>query len=132
MTTWRDAVLAAAVAGLVVGACGDSGDDVELSVAGERGRAVADRVGCTGCHGGPGGDATVGPSWVESWGAEIDLADGTSAVFDEAYVVASVRTPQAARRRDARLTMPAFADDQVTDDELADLVAYLRDLGGEP
>jgi len=125
-------VVVVVVVASVLTACAGSSDSTTLSPAGERGRNVADRVGCSACHGGADGDATVGPSWVGSWGTEMRLDDGRLVLFDDDFVTASVRTPDIARREGNWIHMPAFASDQVSDDELTDLVAYLRDLGGRP
>jgi cytochrome c oxidase subunit 2 len=120
-----------AVVAVVSVACSSPGLDVSLSPDGERGRTVAERVGCSNCHGGPERNGGVGPGFVGSWGSAVDLEDGSSVVFDESYVIESVRSPDAARRSGDWVRMPAFGPDQLTDAELDDLVDYLRELGAD-
>ncbi len=109
-------------------ACG-SETATELSAAGERGRQLSTDLGCAGCHGGEGRDATIGPAWSGSWGTEIELDDGSTTTFDARYVERSVRSPDAQRRAGDWIRMPEYRADQLTDDELADIVVYLEELG---
>lgn len=115
------------VATLAVGCAG--GARVQLDEEATRGRAVAERVGCAGCHGGDDSPATVGPSLNGSWGTEVVLDDGTKVLFDEEFVISSVRTPDLQRRKGDWMHMPAFAEEQISDTELAQLIAYLTALG---
>lgn len=113
---------------LVVGCARDR--QVQLDAAAERGRVVAQRAGCTGCHTGLDSDASIGPTWKGKWGTEVPLDDGTQVPFDETFVRNAVRDPDLQRRKGNWLHMPAYGTTQVSDADLADLVAYLRALGG--
>ena len=62
-------------------------------------------------------------------GTEIELDDGSTTTFDAIYVERSVRTPDAQRRAGDWIRMPEYRPDQLTDDELADIVVYLEELG---
>lgn len=115
------------MAASVVACAGDS--RVQLDEDATRGRAVAESAGCAGCHGGDDAPATVGPSWNGSWGSEVVLDDGTKVLFDEAFVISSVRTPDLQRRKGDWLHMPSFTAEQISDAELADVIAYLIALG---
>lgn len=115
------------VAASVVACAGDS--RVQLDGKAARGRDVAESAGCAGCHGGDDAPATVGPSWNGSWGSEVVLDDGTEVLFDEEFVISSVRTPDLQRRKGDWLHMPAFTAEQISDAELADVIAYLIALG---
>lgn len=123
------ALAAVALATGLLAACGSN--DVALTGAAARGKAVAERAGCAACHGGTSGDATIGPAWVGSWGTQIPLDDGTTVLFDREYVISSVRDPDLHRREGDWLRMPAFRTDQLTDAELNEVVAYLQALGGD-
>ncbi len=109
-------------------ACG-SDSAAQLSAPGERGRQLSTDLGCAGCHGGDDREATIGPDWTGSWGTEIELDDGSTATFDALYVERSVRSPDAQRRTGDWIRMPEYRADQLTDDELADIVVYLEELG---
>jgi cytochrome c oxidase subunit 2 len=114
----------AAVA-LVLSACGGSGPS--LSEAAQRGRVVAARAGCAACHSADGA-AGVGPTWRGSWGTTVRLADGSVTVVDGPYVERAVRNPGAERREGSWPPMPAYSTSLISDQQLADLVAYLREL----
>lgn len=60
------------------------------------------------------------------WGKEVDLADGTKAVFDEAYVRESILEPAKKLRAGYPAVMPAYPI--FTDDEMAQITAYIRSL----
>jgi len=113
---------------IAVAACA-SDSSTDLSAAGERGRRLSTDLGCAGCHGGDDRDATIGPDWTDSWGTEIELDDGSTTTFDGLYVERSVRSPDAQRRSGDWIRMPEYRADQLTDDELADIVVYLEELG---
>jgi mono/diheme cytochrome c family protein len=108
-------------------ACG--GAEPQLSARAARGQEVAERAGCAACHGGLDTDATIGPSWVGSWGTEVLLDDGRRVVFDADHVRRSVREPDADRLAGDWMRMPAYGPDQISAEELDDIVEYLRALG---
>jgi mono/diheme cytochrome c family protein len=119
-------LLATCVVGFA--ACGGSGGsgsgsgDSALSEAGQRGRDISNSNGCAGCHGGDGG---VGPSWDGLYGSEVKLADGTTVTADEAYLTRAIVEPNAEIVEGYVLKMPS---NDLTADEVADVVAYIRDL----
>ena len=92
-----------------------------------RGRAVAERSGCFGCHG-PGGERPIPnpgakngdvPRWGGGmWMMYNDDADDVRAWIRDGH-------PQDHRpEADALLAMPAYGD-RLSDDELADVTAYV-------
>ena len=109
------AVVALAV---MVGSCGDDAVD--------RGRAIAMDVGCTSCHS-TGADDGIGPGWGGIWGTERELDDGTTVVVDEDYLRRSVTDPDAEVVAGWEPIMPRIS---LSDDELDDVVAYLREVTG--
>lgn len=121
------ALLAVVIVGATAG-CGST-DAPELSSLGERGRQVSIEVGCAGCHGGGGEQASIGPSWAGAWGSVVELDDGSTVRFDAAYVERSIRKPGDQRRSGDWMQMPAYAEDQLTDDEIAAIAAYIEELG---
>ena len=128
-------LLVAAVA-LVASACGSDGPDdgtgesasVEFSAAGQRGQEVFRTNGCAGCHGSS-GEGAVGPPMVGLYGSDVELADGTTVVADDDYLTRAITDPGAEVVADARVPMPK---NSLSDDEVADVVAYIRDLSGTP
>lgn len=118
-----------ATVGVLVG-CGAERDTTPLPPAAERGRAVAIEQGCTSCHSDD-GSSRIGPTWLGLVGGQVTLDDGTVVEVDDDYVRTAVRDPAAQRRPGAWIQMPTYRISLLTDDELDDVVAYLRHLGVE-
>jgi cytochrome c oxidase subunit II len=106
---------------LATAACGD-GDDPAVA----RGRAIAQDVGCTSCHS-TGTNDGLGPGWGGTWGTERELDDGTTVEVDEAYLRRSVTDPDAEVVAGFNPIMPRV---HLSDEELDDVVAYLREVAG--
>jgi cytochrome c oxidase subunit 2 len=110
-------------------ACGDDGGSsappVELSAAGERGATVASEQGCTSCHSTDGSGGT-GPTWKDLAGSEVELSSGT-VVADDDYLRRAILDPRSEVVQGYANIMPVY-EGQMSDEELDDLIAYLRDL----
>jgi len=121
----RSAAGAAAVAlaiGLGLGACG--GDDSSLSEVAERGKNTALSNGCASCHG-ANGQGGVGPTWIDLAGSDVELADGTTVVADDAYLIRSILEPDAEAVAGYTIAMPANG---MSEAQAADVVAYIKEL----
>ncbi len=94
----------------------------------DQGRALADAKGCVACHS-IDGSARVGPTWKGLYGKNESMADGTTALVDEAYLRSFIRDPQARRVKGFPPVMPKI---DLSDEELAALVAYIQSLGSPP
>ena len=91
----------------------------------DKGRVLAQSKGCVACHsidGSPG----VGPTWKGLAGTTGTMADGSTVLADETYLKKSIRDPQAQVVKGFPPIMPKI---EMTDDELAALVAYIQSLG---
>jgi mono/diheme cytochrome c family protein len=122
-------VLAAVAAVLASVSCG--GDDDGSGGASpevRQGRQIAGRSGCTACHGAD-GEGGIGPAWTGSFGSQVELTDGTTVTVDEAYLVRSIADPNAQVVDGYAVSMP---ENQLGDDEIAKVVAYIRSLDGTP
>lgn len=125
---WRIPCLLVAVALLAVACSDDDGEaapPTTLSPAGEEGREIAQRNGCTSCHSVDGRDG-VGPSWAGVFGTEVELDDGTTVVADEEYMTTAIVDPNAQIRAGYRGIMP---ERQLDPAEVEAIVTYLRELG---
>lgn len=91
-----------------------------------KGRALAQAKACLGCHS-VDGNASAGPTWKGLFGKTETLADGSRVKVDEAYLQGSIREPQAQVVKGFAPIMPKT---ELSDDELAALVAYIHSLGG--
>jgi cytochrome c oxidase subunit 2 len=92
-----------------------------------RGEQLARSAGCAGCHG-PDFGGGAGPEWTGLAGSEVELADGSTVVADEAYLVRSIADPSADVVADYSLRMPA---NNLSDAEIADIVAFIETLADE-
>ncbi len=93
------------------------------------GAEIAEENGCTACHA-PTREKLVGPGWGGLYGSTVQLADGSTVVADDAYLTEKILHP------DARVVagyeagvMPSFAE-ILDEDQIKDVVAYIRSLGG--
>jgi cytochrome c oxidase subunit II len=89
------------------------------------GKALAQSKGCAACHttnGSPG----VGPTWKGLFGKIETMADGSTAQVDEKYLKDFIRNPTARVVKGFAPIMPKI---DMTDGELASLVAYIESLG---
>jgi cytochrome c oxidase subunit 2 len=94
----------------------------------ERGAKVYELRGCVGCHTVNGSDA-VGPSWLGVYGSEKSLDDGTSVVADEAYIRNSIINPNEQVVEGFAPIMPPSYGEQLSEEEINDLIEYIKSLG---
>jgi cytochrome c oxidase subunit II len=103
-----------------------TGSGPEARVA--QGKSLAQSKGCVACHtvtGAPG----VGPTWKGLYGKTETMADGSTALVDEAYLKEFILNPQARVVKGFSPIMPKIP---LNDDELAAIVAYIQSLGSTP
>jgi cytochrome c oxidase subunit 2 len=118
MTLAKAAAPPAAMAAAAPGAAGDAGTV-------EKGRALAQSKGCTGCHsidGNPG----VGPTWKGLYGKTETFVDGSSAKVDDVFLHKEITDPQARLVKGFGPVMPKMP---VSEDEVAALTAYIKSAG---
>lgn len=92
-----------------------------------RGATLAEAQGCLNCHttdGTPGS----GPTWKGLAGSVRPLADGSEVVADDAYLFNSIVDPSNQIVEGFDDVMPKFYADQMTDDQITDLVEYIKSL----
>lgn len=91
-----------------------------------QGQALAQFKGCVACHT-VDGSPRVGPTWKGLYGKTETMQDGSTAQVDESYLQSFIRNPQARAVKGFSPVMPKI---ELSDDELAALVAYIQSLGG--
>ena len=127
---WSSAPCAAAplvtVAIASLTSCGADTSGQTLSPEAAHGREVARTNGCSACHG-SNGEGAVGPPFVGLYGSRVQLGDGSTVVADDAYLTQAIRDPDAARPAAYDVAMPS---NDLSDAQIAALVAYIRELGG--
>jgi cytochrome c oxidase subunit 2 len=93
-----------------------------------QGAALFRSYGCSGCHE-PGGTVRA-PNLSGVFGSPVPLSDGSVVIADEGYVRDSVLDPKKQVAAGYDPVMPTF-DGQLSEDDLAKLVAYIRSIGPE-
>lgn len=91
-----------------------------------QGKNLATANGCFGCHSVTSSPLPTAPTWFGLFGAEVELADGSVVISDEAYLKESILNPKAKEVKGYSPTvMPAF---QFTNEEIENLIAYMKTL----
>ena len=110
----------AAAAGAAVAAAGD--------VLALQGKALSESKACVACHT-VDGTPRVGPTWKGLYGKTETMENGATALVDETYLKAFIRDPQARVVKGFAPMMPKI---EMSDAELAALVAYIKSIGTAP
>ncbi len=92
------------------------------------GEALAASTGCVACHTADGTEL-VGPSWQGIYGSDRVLESGETVVADDAYLTESIVEPLAKVVAGFQPVMPEGYGDQLSDQDLADIIAYIESLG---
>ena len=90
----------------------------------ERGLLLTQQNGCIACHS-LDGRSGVGPTWKGIYGRTGTLADGTTVVADDAYLVESITNPGAKLREGYAPLMAAYP---FREDDLEAILAYFISL----
>jgi cytochrome c oxidase subunit 2 len=92
---------------------------------GQRGRQLFLKHQCITCHN---REQQRAPLLENLYGTKVALEGGSSAVFDEAYITESIRDPKAKIVAGYRPIMPPFPPKRLDEQELQDLIEYLKNL----
>lgn len=92
------------------------------------GQQLFQTLGCASCHGAS-GEGGRGPSLIGTFGKQTQLAGGQTVRADETYIRESILNPQIKLVDGFGPIMPTFQG-QVTEDQLVQLLAYIKSLGG--
>lgn len=94
----------------------------------ERGAKWSQTFGCLACHT-LDGSKGVGPSWLGLAGSERTFSDGTTAIADDAYLLNSILNPNGNIVEGFTPgIMPQNFATQMTENQLADVIAYIKSL----
>jgi cytochrome c oxidase subunit 2 len=90
------------------------------------GQRLTVKNGCIGCHSIDGSPLT-GPTWFGLFGSTVELADGTTATANEAFITESILDPNAkiVAGYPSPSLMPAYT---LTETEIANIIAYIKTL----
>ena len=89
-----------------------------------RGELLVSGNGCAACHS-INGAAGVGPTWLGLGGSQVELEDGATVTADDAYLIESIKDPKVKIVKGFAPVMPVYP---FTDEEIADIVAYIKTL----
>lgn len=92
-----------------------------------RGQALAEGTGCLQCHTVDGTPGT-GPTWKGLAGSSRPLASGESVTADDAYLFNSVVDPSSQIVEGFEAVMPSDYGESLTEQEVEDLVEYIKTL----
>lgn len=92
-----------------------------------RGRQLAETQGCLSCHS-IDGSTVVGPTWQGLYGAEVTLAGGGTDVVDDEYLHTAIVDPGAQVREGFPPGVMQSYRDMLTDEQIADIIAFIRTL----
>lgn len=92
----------------------------------EAGQQLARMQGCTGCHS-TDGSVIQGPSFMDLYGSERTLADGTTRVADEEYIREQVLYPRRQTVAGFREVMPSFQG-LLSDREVDAIIAFMQSI----
>lgn len=143
MSSWTEGALALiVVAGLGIGLFlftgqelgdGAGGSDTTQPItvdrdAAARGEVLAEGQGCLQCHTTDGTSAS-GPTWKGLAGSTRPLESGEEVVADDAYLFSSIVDPNSQVVEGYEAIMPTFYSDQLDEQQITDLVEYMKSLG---
>ena len=109
---------------LALSACSGGEPALDLSEAGQEGRAVALDRGCAACHG-ENGEGGVGPGWLGLFGSTVVLESGESVVADDAYLRRAIVDPASQVVAGSSISMPVT---NLSEREVEALIAYIKEL----
>jgi cytochrome c oxidase subunit 2 len=93
----------------------------------EKGRQLSMSNGCIACHT-IDGTRTIGPTWKGMYGRTETLADGSTIVVDDAYLIESMTAPNAKVVKSYPAAMPPS---NLSDEDMNAIVTYIRDGLGD-
>jgi cytochrome c oxidase subunit 2 len=95
----------------------------------EVGRQVSEESGCLACHSADGSES-IGPTWLDLYGAERELADGSTVTADREYLRTAILEPQVEIVQGyENIVMPPTGEN-LTDQEIEAVLAYIESLSG--
>ncbi|HAJ05063.1 MAG TPA: cytochrome c oxidase subunit II [Chloroflexi bacterium] len=92
-----------------------------------RGEQLYQNQGCIGCHS-LDGTIVVGPTWLNLYGRNEELDDGTIVIADEDYLRNSILYPGDQIVSGYQNLMPANYAEILSADDITDLIAYIKTI----
>ena len=96
------------------------------STPGSRGNALVQQLGCRNCH--RSDSSSIAPRLEGLFGAPVRLQSGRMVTADEDYIRESILSPGAKTVANFQNVMPSY-EGRVSEEELMDVIAYLKSIG---
>jgi cytochrome c oxidase subunit II len=94
----------------------------------ERGAIWSEQFGCIACHS-QDGTVVVGPSWQGIYGSERLLADGSTVLADDAYLIESILDPNVKIVTGFQPNiMPQNFNEVLSETQINDIIAFIESL----
>ena len=93
-----------------------------------RGAVLAEGTACLQCHTVDGSGGVSGPTWKGLAGSDRPLTTGGFVVADNSYLFNSIVDPSSQVVAGFDDVMPSTFGDQLTEEEIDDLIAYINSL----
>ncbi len=91
-----------------------------------QGKLLVVKNGCGGCHSVTSTPLPSAPTWFGLFGSNVELADGSTVVADDAFLTESIVDPTAKEVKGfSPSTMPPYV---LTEEEVANIIAYIKTL----
>jgi len=105
-------------------------NDPRVETAAEQGRELFTTLACSNCHGTQ--DTVRAPSLVGIYNRPRRLLSGQIVNADDEYLRGAIRKPEdhLLEGYGQVTTMPAYRDDQLTEEQVHNLIVYIKSLGG--
>ncbi len=93
----------------------------------ERGRLWAEQNACLTCHSAD-GSQLVGPTWLNVYGSQETLEDGTTVTVDDEYLYESITQPMLRIVEGYPPAMSPALSENLSDDQIADIIEFIKSL----
>ncbi len=93
----------------------------------ERGRLWAEQNACLTCHS-IDGSKLVGPTWLNVYGSQEIMEDGSTVIVDDAYIYESIREPALRIVEGYPPAMVPGLGENLSDEQIADIIAFIKSL----
>lgn len=91
----------------------------------DRGEIIANQNGCFACHS-VDGSVIVGPTWLNLYGSEEELSDGSVITVDDEYIAESILDPNAKIVQGfPPNAMPQYT---LSESEIADIIEFIKSI----
>jgi cytochrome c oxidase subunit II len=93
----------------------------------ERGRRISEGTGCLACHS-LDGTRLAGPTWLNLYGAEIELTDGRRVIATDEYLYTAIVDPNVEIHAGFPPVMPTNYQDTLSEQQIWDIIEFIRTL----